>query len=83
MVSLSADLTAPAASKMAGSGKVLLDNALLPASTNGQGGSASATTISGSGSGSPQAFSVYSQTAHIWRVSSGAFADVVTVTVTY
>jgi spore coat protein U-like protein len=72
-VSLSADLTAPPATKTTEAGKVLLDYALLPASSSGQKPTA----------GSAPAYTASGQTARAWHVSSGAFADVVTVTITY
>jgi len=82
-VSLSADLSTPAASQLTGTAKAFQDHALLPATANGQWIRAGMATTSGSSSGSPRAYSVFSRTAHVWHVSSGAFADVVTVTITY
>lgn len=82
-ISLSADLTTPAILQMIGTDKVFPDYVLLLASAYGQRVRDGAATISGSASGSHQGYAVYGQSAHAWHVSSGAFADVVTVTITY
>lgn len=84
-VSLSADLTASAAMKMTGPAKALLGYGLLlnSAHTNERGRTAGMDTLAGSGNGSSRAQASYSQTAQARYVSSGAFADAITVTVTY
>lgn len=82
-VSLSADLTSPVNLKGAGGVKGFLDYKLLSASVNGSGPRGDWVMIPESGGGSAQAYAINRPTAHAWHVSSGAFADVVTVTITY
>lgn len=84
-VSLSAALSARVAAEMSGSGKILLNNALLSysAHTLGRVRRAGTETTAGMGSGSSQAQAFSSQTVQERHVSSGAFADAITVTITY
>jgi spore coat protein U-like protein len=71
--------------KMTGPAKALLGYGLLlnSAHTNERGRTAGMDTLAGSGNGSSRAQASYSQTAQARYVSSGAFADAITVTVTY
>jgi spore coat protein U-like protein len=84
-VTLSAGTTADAATETSSSGKLLLNNMLLSSSmrstihTRASGKGA----LAGTGSGPSLTPAAYSQTAQARYVSAGAFADAITVTVTY
>ena len=84
-VTLSAPLTANDTQKVAGPAKPLAGYALSPAAAHAVyrklvGGTS---TAAAAGNGSPYARNTYGQTAWTRSVASGAFADAVTVTVTY
>jgi spore coat protein U-like protein len=71
--------------ELAGSGKILPNSALPPRSahTLNQARRAYLGANFGTGRGSSQAQNFYSQTVQARQVSSGAFADTITVTIAY
>jgi spore coat protein U-like protein len=84
-VSLTAGSSAEVAPEITDTGKTLLNNALLsaPVHTIARARRASMGTMAGTGRGSSQAQTFYSQTAQARQVSPGAFTDAITVTITY
>ena len=84
-VSSSAEVTTGSISEIASSSKTLLHYTLLPGSSHlvNRGQAVNTGTLASSGKGPAQAHAIFGQTAQAWHVSSGAFADAITVTVTY
>jgi spore coat protein U-like protein len=84
-VTLTAGSLADADPEMADSGKILSNNALLSRSahTLNHGRIVYSGAITGTGRGLSQAQTFDSQTAQVRQVSSGAFADAITVTIAY
>jgi spore coat protein U-like protein len=70
---------------MTGPASALLGQALLPAyaRTINWGRTAGTDTVAGTGNGSSQPRAVYGQTEWAQYAAPGAFADTITVTVTY
>jgi spore coat protein U-like protein len=70
---------------MTGSASALLGQALLPGSTRtiNRGRTTGTDTAAGTGNGSSQPYAVYGQTEWAQYAAPGAFADTITVTVTY
>lgn len=84
-ISLDAAGTDGATTELVSSANVLLNHTLLSNSehTSGRALKAGTKTIAGMRNRNSLAYAYYSQTAQAQRVSSGAFSDAITVTITY
>ena len=84
-VSSSAEVTTGSIPEMTSSAKTLLHYSLLPkfSHTVNRGQMASTGTLARTDNGSVRSSAIVGRSAQAWRVVSGAFADAITVTVTY